>query len=77
MVTVPSSASLTVATAPRSRRGRDRVVDDVEVALVVHGELARNPARLLEREQRIEIVLGARRAVRVVGDGGAFAKRRL
>jgi hypothetical protein len=36
----------------------DRVSEDVETALVVHGELARDPAGFLKREDLPEVLLG-------------------
>jgi len=54
--------------------GRDRVLGHVEIALVVHGELAADPTRLLQGEELAEIVLRPERAMRVVGDGGGFGE---
>src|SRR5947208_3306771 len=46
----------------------DTVLEDVEPALVVHGELRRDAAKLLEREDLCEVLTREQGPMRIVGD---------
>jgi len=58
---------------PGDRRDPDAsplnaVLEDVEAALVIHGELRRDAAQLLEREDLCEVLSREQGAMRIVGD---------
>jgi len=59
---------------PAQRAGRDGVLEDVHIPLVVHRKLAADSAGGLQGEELAEVVVGAQWSMRVMGDRRRFGE---